>query len=194
MLSQTISSIWKLDRPESMLDEMERLRKYFDRYRLGDFRIMDSLICPVCGGKTSKVKTQYSHAHYRLIIDADIPGSDVLSGWMCMSCKSSLFLSSYHLLGQEFLSFTVLRDRKPVFRFTFSDSHLESLISLYRAVLHILEAYRSHPFYQVIAYYHMSFIKGRTQDMADAILEADAGLPDKSVDFNIGYRAYPAGQ
>lgn len=170
MFAKTFLSIWRLDNPMAMLDEIGRLEGSVRKHlALGDCLAKDSLRCPACGGMTSKVKSSIGHNIYRNVIGADLEGSKVHTGWMCMTCKSSIFLSTQELVGKDVLSMTLMNSGRPVFRLTFGASAYETMIDMYRVVIHMLDAMREHPMYQVIAQYHMSYIQERILTLRELI-------------------------
>ncbi|NOQ37370.1 hypothetical protein GQ472_00650 [archaeon] len=173
MLSETVAKIWKLDNPMAMLEEVSKLEKYVTRYKQGTFRIKDSIRCPVCGGLTSKIRDYNGLARYRQIIGTDLPPSRLHSGWLCLSCKSSLFLSTQDIMGKDTLSVTVTYDSRPLYRFTFGDSGYRTLINIYRVLLHTIRSMETHQLYQVMVQYHMSFLNPKFDEMSDLVKADD---------------------
>ena len=135
MLSQAIATIWKFDNPIAMLDQIDKFERYIVKHSEAGDGLGDNISCPVCGCKTVRVKSYVSHNRFCSIISKDLPGSVVHGGYVCILCRSAVFISSRKTLHETHVSFTVLRETKPVLRFTFGSSRLECLTDLYSRFL-----------------------------------------------------------
>lgn len=193
MLSETVATIWKLDNPTAILEEVTKLEVYVSKYKQGEFLSKYSIKCPVCGGMTAKVKNDYGLARYRQIIGSDMPPSMIQSGYICLSCKSSMFLSTQDILGKDILSVTVTNVNRPLYRLTFGDSGYETLINIYRVLLHTILSMENHPLYQVMIQYHMSFLNSRFDKMKDLVKEHDQCNEQEGSRLYAGCRIYTRG-